>query len=151
MQLEEKVVRNLLDLGTLSALVNAAAALGCIWVMQSVTAEAGFANPSRLVKLFHRVSYGLLSLVLFANAAVTLDDDSDPRWIDFIVQCCFLFVALVSVLRHRMARPVLIVQAPSGLITKIVDRPSKDVKGLLEGDHLPKEVIAGTRRAPPAA
>lgn len=128
-------------MGTLSALVNAVAALGCIWTMQSVTAEAGFATPSRIVKLMHRVTYGLLAFMLFANASETLNDDSDPRGIDFVVQCCFLCVVVVSVVRHRMARPVLIVQDQTGLITKIVDSPTKASKGLLEGDHLPPSVL----------
>lgn len=140
------MTRDLLDLGTLSALVNGAAALGCIWTMQSVTAEAGFATPTKAVKFLHRVTYGLLAIFLFGNAAVTLDDDSDPRWIDFAVQCCFLGVVAVSVVRHRMARPVIIVQDQTGLITKIVDRPSKEAKGMLEGDHLPVSVLRDETR-----
>ena len=143
------VVRNLLDLGTLSALVNAIAALGCIWTMQTVTAEAGFTNPTRFVKFLHRVSYSLLALFLFGNAAETLSDDSDPRWIDFVVQCGFLCVVAVSVVRHRMARPVVIMQDQSGVITKIVDRPSASIKGMLEGDRLPASVLREQRRSSP--
>jgi hypothetical protein len=114
--------------------------------MQSVTAEAGFATPGRVVKLFHRIAYGCLALVLFANASETLSDDSDPRVIDFAAQCSFLCVVVVSVIRHRMARPVLIVQDETGLITKIVDSPSKAAKGLLEGDHLPASVLKDETR-----
>lgn len=144
------VIRNLLDLGTLSALVNAVAALGCIWTMQSVTAEAGFATPSRVVKLMHRVAYGLLAFLLFANASETLNDDSDPRVIDFVVQCSFLSVIIVSVVRHRMARPVVIVQDETGVITKIVDRPAAEVSGMLtEGSELPQSVLRDGK-VPPA-
>jgi hypothetical protein len=142
-------MRDLLDLGTLSALVNAVAALGCIWTMQSVTAEAGFATPSRIVKLMHRVAYGLLAFILFANASETLNDGDDPRPIDFAAQCCFLLVIAVSVVRHRMSRPVVIVQDETGVITKIVDKPSQEVKSMLaEGNSLPQSVLRDGRGPP---
>lgn len=145
------MVRNLLDLGTLSAIVNGVAALGCIWTMQSVTAEAGFATPNRIVKLLHRVAYGLLALILFANASETLNDGDDPRLIDFIVQCSFLSVIAVSVVRHRMARPVVIVQDETGMITKIVDKPSAEIKGMLtEGNSLPQSVLRNNSGGPPS-
>lgn len=134
-------MRDLLDTGTLSAFVNAVSALGCIWTMQSVTAEAGFATPTRIVKLLHRVAYGLLAFLLFANASETLNDGDEPRPIDLAVQCCFLVVIAVSVVRHRMARPVVIVQDETGVITKIVEPVQPVSSSLSEGSRLPPSVL----------
>lgn len=130
---ENRVIRHLLDLGTLSALVNGVAALGCIWTMQSVTAEAGFATPTRAVMLLHRAAYGLLSLGLFANASDTLSSDTDPRAIDFMVQCLFLSVMAVSVARHRMSRPVVVIDE-YGVVTRVIENPPRSVAGVRPGD-----------------
>jgi hypothetical protein len=142
------VIRILLDVGTLSALVNTSAAFACIWMMQAVTSEAGFGSPSALIKLLHRFSYGLLSIGLFSNAAISLSDDSDPRFIDLLVQCLLLLVMTISVVRHILAKPLIVVQGRTGLVTAISSTPSDPLvkavtKAVVSGQPVPLDALKG--------
>jgi hypothetical protein len=98
-----------LDLGTVSALINVLAAFGSIWTMQYTTMEAGVKTPVQWVKTCHRAAYGLLAIGLFANAMYTIDTDTDPRWIDIMVFGLLLSVMIISVVRHKMGRPLVAV------------------------------------------
>lgn len=90
------------DLGHLSALVNAIAAFGILWIMQIVTREAGLRSILQVIKGCHRLALAALAVALFTNAAATLYDDTDPRVVDFAAQLALLLVIGMSAIRHRM-------------------------------------------------
>jgi len=90
------------DIGLWSAIVNMIASLGVVYIMMTVTREAGWRSVLQVVKGCHRVALATLAVVLFANAATTLYDDTDPRPVDFVMQVVLLMVIGVSAIRHRM-------------------------------------------------
>jgi hypothetical protein len=91
-----------LDLGAISAVINALAALAVLYIMQAVTADAGFGSMPALIKLMHRLTLAALSLALAFNAVQTILSETDPRGIDLAVQAMMFVAVLVSAFRHAL-------------------------------------------------
>lgn len=100
-----------LDLTVPCALVNGMAALVCLFLMQALTGDCGFKSKLARIRLLHRLSFAGLAAALFYNAGVTIDDDTAPRLVDFLVQLAALPVISFSAWRHHVgtvaSRPVL--------------------------------------------
>ena len=70
---------DLVDLGLISAALNVIAALTLLYVMQKITADAGFRCGRAVAKLAQRLALAAAVIVLFANAGEMLYYDIDPR------------------------------------------------------------------------
>jgi hypothetical protein len=99
-------------MGNWSALINFVSALVCLFLMQKLTADCGFATKVARVKLVHRLSFALLAAALLYNARVTLEDDSVPRLVDFLVQAASLGVIAFSAWRHHIGTLAQAQRAP---------------------------------------
>lgn len=91
-----------LDLTIPCALVNTIAAFVCLFLMQALTGDCGFRTKMARIKLLHRLSFIGLAAALFYNAGVTIDDDTAPRLVDFLVQALSLPVIAFSAWRHHI-------------------------------------------------
>lgn len=91
-----------LDLGMLSAAINATAGIVVLWIMQRVTYDAGFSNYLGVVKSIHRMFLGALAILLVANAGQIIIEHSTPRVDDVATQFVFLCVIILSAIRHAM-------------------------------------------------
>lgn len=92
-----------LDPVTISFVVNFVSGLLVFWMMQRVTAGAGFYSVLGLVKLGHRAVLASLAVALVANAGFTADSQTAPRLVDLVTQSVFLVVLVLSAVRHSMA------------------------------------------------
>lgn len=90
------------DLGNIHAVFGIFGALGCLWVMQSVTSDYDIWSKLGIVKLIHRASFAFLAIVMASNAAYTIESEIDPRYIDLIEQVAFVMVIIISAYRHHM-------------------------------------------------
>jgi len=79
------------------------ASLGALWVMQKTTPDAGFGGSIPLLKLAHRFSLAVVSVVLFAAGVSTLYSDTEPRPVDFLVIFVLTMVLALSAIRHMCA------------------------------------------------
>lgn len=90
------------DLGTIYAAFNLVSALAAVWLMQSVTVEAGFADKVKLLKLGHRAALAAVAVALFANAGYTIMGGTDPRPVDFLLESVLILALFFSGLRHKV-------------------------------------------------
>lgn len=92
-----------LNLGSIYALFNFTASFGALWLMQRVTADAGWCSQLALVKLGHRASLTVVAIVMFASAAYTVETNTSPRPVDFAVEAILVMVLCLSAVRHTLA------------------------------------------------
>lgn len=93
-----------IDMGTVSATVNMLSGLFCIATMQVVTRDWTFKTLIGRVKLAHRVTWAFLAMMLFYSAGYTIENDTDPRMVDFLTQMAFFIAIAFSSLRHAMVK-----------------------------------------------
>lgn len=91
-----------LDLTIPCAIVNTIGAFACLFLMQALTGDCGLKTKVQRIKLLHRLSFVALAAALIYNAGVTIDDDSAPRLVDFLVQIASLPVITFSAWRHHI-------------------------------------------------
>lgn len=109
-----------LDLTIPCALVNTIGAFACIFLMQALTGECGLKTKVARIKLLHRLSFVGLAAALIYNAGVTIDDDSAPRLVDFLVQLASLPVISFSAWRHHVGAAIQVSKAKQELKESIV-------------------------------
>lgn len=85
-----------------SIFVNGLSALCALFIMQSVTYDAGFATGMQRFRLVQRITFALLSIVLATNAAATIATDSEPRVIDLVLQIVLALSLILTCARNMI-------------------------------------------------
>jgi len=88
------------------ALANFVSAFIVLYMMQTVTGQAGFRSKLALLLLAQRGSYLFLSYALFQNSVHIYFNATMPGRTDAIVETAFFIACFVGFMRHRLAPKV---------------------------------------------
>jgi hypothetical protein len=83
--------------------INFVSAFIVLYMMQTVTGEAGFRSRLALLYLAQRAIYIFLVYALFANAVHIYFQAIMPARSDALVEIAFFLSCMVSFMRHRLA------------------------------------------------
>jgi hypothetical protein len=83
--------------------VNFLSAFIVLYMMQTVTGQAGFRSKMELLYLFQRIIYIFLVYTLFANSVHIYFNAVLPARSDALVELAFFLSCLISFMRHRLA------------------------------------------------
>ena len=89
-----------------AATANAVSALVVLYFAQTVTAGAGFHCPLAVIQLVQRVAYFALAAFLMTDAVRIYNEWRAPDSGDLSVQGAFMFVCVLSFMRHRLSPPI---------------------------------------------
>jgi hypothetical protein len=85
------------------SLINFISAFMVLYMMQTVTGQAGFRSKMELLYLFQRVVYVFLVYALFANSVHIYFNAMLPARSDALVEFAFFLSCVISFMRHRLA------------------------------------------------
>ena len=89
-----------------AASANAISALVVLYFAQTVTSGAGFHCPLAVLQLIQRIGYFALVAFLMGDAVQIYNEWRAPARGDLAVEGAFMFVCVISFMRHRLAPPI---------------------------------------------